>query len=72
MNSMTEEDYNNLYFLLNISSEAFEDWWDTIDQEDRDYALSLLKVAEHEIIETIQEKTGVLDAAAEVLSRFTK
>lgn len=72
MNSMTEEDYNNLYFLLNISNETFEDWWDTIDQEDRDYALSLLKVAEHEIIETIQEKTGVLDAAVEVLSRFTK
>jgi hypothetical protein len=72
MPSMNEEDYDNLHFLLNLSSEAFNEWWDTIDEEDRDYALSILKVAECEIIEKIQEKTGDLKLAKSALASIFK
>ena len=68
--SMSEEDYENLNFLLSISNETFNDWWDTVDEDDRDYALTLLKVAEHEIIEMAQKKTGDLSLANQVLSKF--
>lgn len=69
---MTEEDCQNLFFLLNISTETFNDWWDSADQEDRDYALTLLKTAEHEIIDIIQEKYGDLSAAKSVLEKIFK
>jgi hypothetical protein len=69
---MTEEDYQNLFFLLNISAETFNDWWDSADQDDRDYALTLLKTAEHEIIDIIQEKYGDLSAAKSVLKKIFK
>ena len=69
---MTEEDYQNLFFLLNISHETFNDWWDSADEDDRDYALILLKTAEHEIIDMIQEKNGDLREAREVLQKIFK
>lgn len=72
MEEMTEEDYANLFFLLNLSNEAFDEWGDTIDEDDKDYALSILKVAEHEIIEKVQEKTGDLSLAANALNSIFK
>lgn len=72
MPSMTEEDYDNLNFLLNLTNDAFSEWWDTLEEDDKDYALSILKVAEHEIIEKIQEKTGDLSLAKTALNRFQK
>lgn len=69
---MTEEDYQNLFFLLSISSETFNDWWDSADEDDRDYALSLLKMAEHEIIDIIQERQSDLSAARNVLAKIFK
>ena len=72
METMTEEDYANLFFLLSLSNEAFDEWWEIIDQDDKDYALSILKVAETEIIEKIQEKTGDLSLAVDALKIFRK
>lgn len=69
---MTEEDYENLSFLLNLTNEAFDEWWETVDENDRNYALSILKVAEVEILEKIQEKTGDLGLAKTTLASLFK
>lgn len=68
---MTDEDYENLSFLLNLSEEAFNQWWEMIDEDDRDYALTLLKTAQHEIIDIVQEKTNDLSLAKLALKKFT-
>lgn len=68
---MTDEDYENLSFLLNLSEEAFNQWWEMIDEDDRDYALTLLKTAQHEIIDIVQEKTNDLSLAKLALEKFT-
>lgn len=67
---MSDEDYDNLEFLLSISREEFDEWWDTVDDNERRHALTILKMAQHEIIERAQEKTGELDLAKKALSRF--
>ena len=69
---MTEEDYENLSFLLNLTNEAFDEWWETVDENDQNYALSILKVAEVEILEKIQEKTGDLGLAKTTLASLFK
>lgn len=68
---MSDEDYENLSFLLNISEETFNKWWDMIDDDDRDYALTLLKTAQHEIIDIVQEKTNDLSLARLALKKYT-
>lgn len=69
---MTEEDYENLSFLLNLTNDAFDEWWETVDENDQNYALSILKVAEVEILEKIQEKTGDLSLAKTTLASLFK
>jgi len=68
---MSKEDYDNLEFLLSISRDEFDEWWETVDDEERRYALTILKMAQHEIIERAQEQTGDLSLARSALSRFT-
>ena len=44
-------DRENLHFLLNISQEVFDDWIESVDCEDIEYALELVREAKLEIIE---------------------
>lgn len=44
-------DRENLHFLLNISPEVFDEWVNTVDCEDIEYALQLVREAKLEFIE---------------------
>lgn len=48
---MNSKDRENLHFLLNISQEIFDDWIESVDCEDIEYALELVREAKLEIIE---------------------
>lgn len=48
---MNSKDRENLHFLLNISQEVFDDWIESVDCEDIEYALELVREAKLEIIE---------------------
>jgi hypothetical protein len=50
---MNDHDRDNLNFLLTVSQEVFEDWFDQADQDDVDYALELLARRKAEL--TLQE-----------------
>jgi len=50
---MNDHDRDNLNFLLTVSQEVFEDWFDQADQDDVDYALELLAKRKAEL--TLQE-----------------
>lgn len=39
---MSEEDIENLRFLLTIDEATFEDWASKVDEDDFDYAIELL------------------------------
>jgi hypothetical protein len=46
---MDDYDRSNLLFLLNASPEVLEDWWDTVDEDDREYASELLTTYAEEL-----------------------
>jgi len=46
---MNQHDSKNLEFLLNVSEEVFEDWFDQADKDDVDYALELLAMRKTEL-----------------------
>lgn len=46
---MNDNDRDNLNFLLTVSSEVFEDWFDQADKDDVDYALELLAIRKAEL-----------------------
>ena len=47
---MNDHDRGNLDFLLNITSEVFDDWMDQADIDDIDYALELLAMHKSELV----------------------
>jgi hypothetical protein len=47
---MNEWDRDNLQFILNTTDESFEDWLDQADNDDVEYALSLIRIAKAELL----------------------
>jgi len=60
---MNDWDKDNLYFLLTISSEVFEDWLSQADEDDIAYAIELLQEAKSELI---LEKMELLDDVLDI------
>jgi len=59
---MNEWDRDNLQFILNTTDESFEDWLDQADNDDVEYALSLIRMAkaelltqEHELLDDVDD-----------------
>jgi hypothetical protein len=59
---MNDWDRDNLHFILNTTDESFEEWLDQADNDDVDYALSLIRTAkaelltqEHELLDDISD-----------------
>lgn len=48
---MTDRDLDNLTYLLSFSADQLQDWMATRPEDDRKYALELLTLAPHEIID---------------------
>ena len=47
---MNDWDRDNLHFILNTTDESFEDWLDQADNDDVEYALSLIRTAKAELL----------------------
>jgi hypothetical protein len=70
---MSDEDRDNLNFLLNVSPEVFEDWFDQADEDDVDYALELLAKRKTELnLKELEFSDSVKDTteANQVLRKF--
>jgi hypothetical protein len=73
---MNDHDRGNLRFLLSADESAMQEWYNQVDQDDIEYALELLQLANAEL--TVKEmelaeaaETLDLTQAQAVLSRFT-
>lgn len=74
---MNQRDESNLEFIMNLSEFEVINWWDTIDEDDREYAFELLTNRSKELLakttNCIIDKDIVnLDAARAVLSKWCK
>lgn len=70
---MNDNDRDNLNFLLTVSSEVFEDWFDQADKDDVDYALELLAIRKAELdLKELEFADDVEDTtrANQVLRKF--
>jgi hypothetical protein len=62
---MNEWDRDNLNFIMNISEDGFDEWLDQADDDDVDYALSLIRIAKSELlVEELNIMDDVEDTAA--------
>ena len=63
---MNDWDRDNLHFILNTTDESFDDWLDQADNDDVDYALSLIRTAKAELLtqehELLDEVNDMSDA----------
>jgi len=57
-NDMNEWDRDNLNFIMNISEDGFDEWLDQADDDDVDYALSLIRIAKSELL---VEELNIMD-----------
>lgn len=47
---MNDKDLNNIFFILNRSQEELETWWYSMDNEDREYAMWIIKAYREELV----------------------
>ena len=74
---MNQNDLNNLEFIMSLNVESIKQWWDSISEDDREYAMELLEYQKRILVE---KKTNIcLDAeitdmtqAKQLLSRWYK
>jgi hypothetical protein len=58
---MNDWDRDNLHFILNTTDESFEEWLDQADNDDVDYALSLIRTAKAELLTQEHELLDEVD-----------
>ena len=66
---LSENDMQNLDFLLNASPEVLADWAATVSEDDLDYATELLQMLQLRIIDICAEKD--LSESQEILSKYS-
>lgn len=70
---MNQHDKDNLEFLLNSTPASLKNWYDSVDGDDHEYALELIRLHSSEIIlselELIDEQED-LSVAAKYLAKF--
>lgn len=59
---MNERDLENLKFLLSASQETLNDWYNTVDDDDIDYAMELLHQYRLELIDAAVEESSLREA----------
>jgi len=54
---MNDKDMNNIYYILNRTPEQLEDWWNSMDNEDQEYAMWIIKAYRKELdrMETVYD-----------------
>lgn len=70
---MNQHDKDNLQFLLNSTPDTLKDWFESVDQDDHEYAMELIKLHTSEIIvhnlELADDVTD-LSKAQKVLAKY--
>ena len=66
---MNKHDRSNLEFLLSLDASAFEKWYDTVEQDDLDYAQELMAMAAEELRE--QARALKVECELAMMERFT-
>lgn len=70
---MNQHDKDNLQFLLTATPEVLKDWYDSVDRDDHEYALELIRLHTAEIIVyNMEQKDDVTDLseAQKVLAKY--
>jgi len=62
---MNEWDRDNLDFIMNCSEDGFDEWLDQADNDDINYALSLIRLAKTEMMVQEMELTDDISNFAE-------
>lgn len=59
---MSENDKHNLRFLLNVNDVVLTDWFNSVDEDDVNYAMELLALAKLELIDKAAELSDLSQA----------
>lgn len=71
---MNKWDSDNLKFIMSLSSTEFDNWYETLSDEDLKYAMELLAKARVETAEqlvALSDEVTSLAKARKVLSKYT-
>ena len=68
---LSENDMQNLDFLLNASPEVLADWAATVSEDDLDYATELLQMLQLRIIDIVAVQDPNLTQAKKMLSKYS-
>lgn len=60
---MNDHDINNVYFILNQTPEQLLVWWNSLDQEDQEYALSIVKQYREELESFVHYENEDIDVS---------
>ena len=60
---MNDRDMNNIFYILSQNLDDLKTWWETIDSEDQDYAIEILKMYQEELsnVADLQDEIVVSD-----------
>jgi len=70
---MNDWDRNNLNFIMSLTPQEFDDWYECLDDDDLAYAMELLRTARTEVamqLVALTDEPEDLDLANEVLAKF--
>ena len=70
---MNQHDKDNLQFLLTATPDVLKNWYDSVDRDDHEYAIELIRLHTAEIIvHNLEEADNVedLSEARQVLARY--
>lgn len=70
---MNQHDKDNLQFLLNSTPDVLKDWYDSVNRDDHEYAMELIKLHSAEIIVyNMEQKDNVedLSEARQILAKY--
>lgn len=69
---MSENDKHNLHFLLNVDDEVLTDWFNSVDEDDVNYAMELLALARLELIDRAAELSDLSDSSKYLTQLMSK
>ena len=72
---MNDKYMNNILFILNRSQEELEIWWHSMDEEDQEYAMWIIKAYREELVrmqETYEELVPLDEEDLSIAKNYLK
>jgi hypothetical protein len=72
---MNDKDMNNILYILNRSQEELEIWWHSMDPEDQEYAMWIIKSYREELVrmqETYEELVPLDEEDLSIAKNYLK